>query len=394
MIVMDRIDYNLKPNGEIAFKQKIYYKYLRIIKKCKIMNNQIKNRRDLFDFFEENILHTYENLTDGQELDYSQNLLKTQIIETNINVNLFKKKYSIKKFSKISNNLAELVIGKNNSVMFLDSSDSRFWLFYSLEKSNVFNNEIEKLMNRVNSGLDYTWIPINMQRDFRKLGKFRGLGTTYKPKEVFSEKYVEDNLSFGDLSIKSWGRGSEKLYNILEKNKETKKFLSLSSIGIKKTVADDFVLEDIGYNGNFTTRGGNSIQLHLDILDHINNEYSTLLKTIEDGCLSYQTNDTGTKIYGDCIIINLQNRINNIEEFISNVISSKKPFMLWGLQTKLEKDYYKVKGIDLHNGDKYTMEISPDWIRLYLDKSACGNTALRILVNIQHYYDSGASLAM
>jgi hypothetical protein len=51
-----------------------------------------------------------------------------------------------------------------------------------------------------------------------------------------------------------------------------------------------------------------------------------------------------------------------------------------------------VKGVDLHNNDKYTMEICPEWIRLYLGKNACGNTALRIYSNLQRHYDSGATM--
>jgi len=90
----------------------------------------------------------------------------------------------------------------------------------------------------------------------------------------------------------------------------------------------------------------------------------------------------------------MENQVKNLDQFISYIISSKKPFRLWGLKTKLDNGYYKVKGIDLHNGDKYTLEVTPDWMRLYLLEGACGNTALRLFVNIQRYYDSSAKIIM
>lgn len=358
-------------------------------------NIEIKNRRELFNYFENYILQSYENLEEDQELEYGQNLLKTYMIETNIDIKKFKKNYKLNNFQTISNDLAEFSVGDRDIRFYLDYNHNRFWYFFSMEKSNLANMEIDKFMSVVNGGVDYPWLPIDLQRKLTKLGYFRGLGTKYKPREVFPEKYIEDNLEFGDLSIRSWGRGSENLYKILEKNDETKKFLSLSSIGIKRTADDFFILEDIGYNGNFTTRGGNSIHLHLDTLDFVRNQYFNLLHNIEENHrISYESKKHRLGISGEPIVINLENRIKNLEKFISYIISSKKPFRLWGLKTKLEKDYYKVKGLDLHNGDKYTLEITPEWIRMYLLDGACGNTALRLFVNIQRYYDSSANIIM
>jgi len=87
-----------------------------------------------------------------------------------------------------------------------------------MEKSYLANREIDKFMSLFNGGLDYPWIPINLQKDLIKLGEFRGMGTRYKPQKVFPEEYIEENLAFGNLSIRSWGKGSENLFKILEKN--------------------------------------------------------------------------------------------------------------------------------------------------------------------------------
>ena len=45
-------------------------------------------------------------------------------------------------------------------------------------------------------------------------------------------------------------------------------------------------------------------------------------------------------------------------------------------------------GVDLHNGDELCIESTDSWMRLYLKNNACGNTALRLVSNLQEYYDS------
>jgi hypothetical protein len=48
----------------------------------------------------------------------------------------------------------------------------------------------------------------------------------------------------------------------------------------------------------------------------------------------------------------------------------------------------------MHNGDQFSIELTPDWMRLYLYEEACGNTVLRIFTNLQHYYDPSAALVI
>ena len=48
----------------------------------------------------------------------------------------------------------------------------------------------------------------------------------------------------------------------------------------------------------------------------------------------------------------------------------------------------QVVAVDLHTGDPIDLEVTPSTIRIYLPKGSCGNTVLRIYVNLQHYFDS------
>jgi len=353
----------------------------------------IQSRRDLFEHLEYTIEGTYDELVDDQELQPGQTMLKTFLIESNVTPEQLRERIDIAEAREVDFDLYELVIRRNGTkhTFFLDSSESRFWTLYTLEESDDAKAVVKDMVSGVRNGLDYTWMPVEQQRDVMDMGEFRDVGVSYEADEVFSSDYIDDRLDFGDLSVQSSGRGTSTLFDILDSQEELSSFLSLSAVGIKREIGGSFVLERVTHNGRFTTSGGDSIQLHIDTVDEIKNRYADLLQRIEDHHrISYKSKEHGTGIGGTPLVIELDNKIDDVCEFIENIITAKNPLRLWGAKTKLDEQYWKVKGIDLHNNDKYTMEICPEWIRLYLDEEACGNTALRIYSNLQRHYDSNA----
>ena len=123
--------------------------------------------------------------------------------------------------------------------------------------------------------------------------------------------------------------------------------------------------------------------------------YADRLAIIEENHrISYPSRQHGRTIEGSPVVIQLSDEIEDIKQFVDSIVSAKNPLRLWGAKTQLDDDYWKVKGVDLHNNDKYTMEISPSWIRLYLNDDACGNTALRINAHLQRHFDSQAELML
>lgn len=355
----------------------------------------IQSRRDLFNVFQHTIEGTYDELVEEQELDPGQTMLKTFIIESNVTPGELRERVDIAETREVDFDLQELVIHRNGSKyrFFLDYEDSRFWMLYTLEESEDAKKVVADMVSGVRNGLDYPWMPVEQQRDVMNMGEFRDVGVSYDADDVFSEDYIEDRLDFGDLSVRSSGRGTGTLFDILDSHEELSSFLSLSSVGIKREVNGSFVLERVTHNGRFTTSGGDSIQLHLDTVAEIKNRYSALLSRIEENHrLSYESREHGTGMSGTPLVIELDNEIEDVREFIENTVTAKNPLRLWGAKTKLDDQYWKVKGVDLHNNDKYTIEICPEWLRLYLGEEACGNTALRIYSNFQHHYDSNATM--
>ena len=84
----------------------------------------------------------------------------------------------------------------------------------------------------------------------------------------------------------------------------------------------------------------------------------------------------------------LDRPISNLEVFCESIFSSGEPFRLWGVPTRLAKDFYRVQALDLHMGTPLQFEIGPQFLRVYLPVGSCGNSVVRLYTNLQHHYDS------
>jgi hypothetical protein len=227
------------------------------------------------------------------------------------------------------------------------------------------------------------------------MGDFEGVGLTYDADDVFPEEFIEDHLLFGDLSVNTSGHGARRLYSILKDSQDIKKFLSLSNVQIRRNIDGEFVRERVTNDGTFTTRGGSKIQLHIDTVNQIKRRYATVLEAIENNHrMCANKKEHGVRAEGKPAVIQFTEEVEDIGLFLKYIVNARDPFRLWGHTQELEDEYYKVDGVDMHNGDKFSIEMTPSWMRLYLSDGACGNTVLRIFTNLQHYYDPSASLVI
>lgn len=113
---------------------------------------------------------------------------------------------------------------------------------------------------------------------------------------------------------------------------------------------------------------------------------------IENNSIDIYSVQNGFRFSGQPMTILLTKEIENLEFFLDQLLSSKSPFRLWGICKFLKKNFIKINAVDLHTGHELNLEMTPEWIRIYLPKGSCGNTVLRLFTNIQHFYDSDAIL--
>jgi len=359
---------------------------------------EVKNRSDLEQFLETSMKRACGDISDDAKLTPEKNALKTYIIESNSGVK-FLKKLGIK-VKSLGDCL--YLIKFEGATYYLDVIEDRFWILYSLQKSEISDKYVNKLIYLPESRLDNLWLTNSILKNLLGRYTIRGLAIRFNG---FPSGDDQNNLSIESLGyvayelIKAINNISERdLRNIKNKKiKESlksllkvKSYLRLSKAKIKFEDGEnnEFVLEDVYYWGKFTAKG-NDISKHFKIINSVLNEYKAKLDLIESSLIDI---NSGNLSNNAPISISFKKEIEDIDRFLSVILSEKKPFRLTGIKRKVDKDYYSVVGLDLHNGDKFEMDISKNWINLYLKKGSCGNTVLRLLANLQQIHDANTYL--
>lgn len=361
------------------------------------ISHPINSRRDMLTVFNARLQNTQSELLENNRLEFGRNMLKTAVIESNISPNEFAQSDVIDEVLEIEDSLW-MVKAENNEGegwLFVDFYDERLWSIYSLAESTLFNTAIDSLLKSEGGGLDRLWLPTGQVEEVGEMGEYEGIKISFAADEVFPQEFVEENFEFTDLSIDGSGTNSRYLYEILKSTNEIDDFISLSSIKIRREVDGEFVRERVTNEGSFTTRGGSDIQLHISTVDQIKERYEKLLAAVErNHVVGVEDREHGGRAHGSPVVIRFSNSVPDIKQFLSYVVNAQDPFRLWGHIREIGDEAYKVDGVDAHNGDKIAIEMSPEWLRLYLYGDACGNTALRLFTNIQHYYDPAAELVI
>ena len=197
-----------------------------------------------------------------------------------------------------------------------------------------------------------------------------------------------------ELAMRLWGSEAASVLSTLRTSAQLQRSTALSAVGVKlKPDEDEFVLDDVYYTGKFTTRG-TSFDAHLRIVQNVLDSYRVTLTRIESAAIRYEQAEGGYKLGGEAMVISFGREIGNLEKFLSSLLNSEAPFRLWGTHDFVDREFAKVWAVDLHTGHKLNVEVLPDSLRIYLPEGSCGNAVMRLYTNLQHFYDSSASLIL
>lgn len=281
-------------------------------------------------------------------------------------------------------------IGKKaqDRLYYLDTFHERFWVLHTLARSEVSDPFVNALVETPRSGLDHLWIPRGEMEGLSNGKPLRGFSLRFRTQ--FEDTGAEA-APIESMSMRLWGTSSSHVLETLKADQLLQHSVSLTSVGVRRGDRENFAIDDVTHHGKFTTRG-TSAALHFRLLNQIEERYLSMLAAIEDRRTRFTTEEGGVRFEGEPLTIDFPIDVEDIEEFLENLLSSRKPFRLWGLSRFLETNFAKVTAIDLHSGSSLELEISPNWMRVFLREDACGNVALRLLVNLQHYLDSRTRL--
>lgn len=361
---------------------------------------EIKNRRELYNSFNDIMNNVYVNRKEEQKQNFNQNLVKTYLIEGHINKNgdpshddflrffnrkAKKIKYKINLEETEEEYLYKLIF--DDVEFFLDAeNDKRFFMIHSSERSKATDLGIERLLNYI-PDFDNIWLTKKLMKSTEQYTVWRGISINHNKIDVKKSDEESEKLN---LKINNSSETKVKeLVKLLSSNEQFSYTTGISHLSLLSQDYDssDRIIDDLRYDGKFSTRG-KSFNRHLWLVNKLYSEYKYLVYNIEQ---NYAISLDNNKLTGLPINIEFKREDLTAEYIIKAIFSNKKPFKLWGSADRIDDGYYKVLAVDLHNGNlgnKIYFEITKDFISIYLSKRNCGNSIARLICNIQQYLDS------
>ena len=375
---------------------------------------------------------SYDELKDELRLQRNHSLLKTYLLEAHTATDANHEQlfllvsaafgYAGRNHGRTSLTVSETkeedlfyVTGSNRRgivSLFVDTTDSRFWLAHALSKSDASDSTINGVLSS-SSAIDSAWMPIELLESVMDLGESRGLALDfdrryldYYPKRKSKSSPIDievgrkvarettsviDDKHLEYAKLQLWGNGSERILDALNKANLTNS-TTLSKVRLRnEDDVDDgqFALSDVKYDGKITGRG-TSFDTYNALLLSVRNRYAQTIRTTEERYqIRWAGGSNASERKGEPFYIKLgEHGINNLEHFCARIFSGADPFRLLALPVKRNANFYTASAVDLHVNQRIDFEVTRDLLTAYLPGNVCGNTLLRLYTNLQHYFSS------
>lgn len=370
----------------------------------------VRDRQQMAQLLNERMTRTYTTLSERQELEPDTSLVKTYLLEAHLpeaaepaeSLTLAEGAFAEQRFRRVSKTeihradepgllSVETRVRNERVVMYLDFTNPRYWLLHSMGSSNAMDWLIERLV-AASPELDRAWIPADLLERVAGMGSFRGLSLDYDRRVVPDVDFQSPEAPVEFLKMQLWGNKAADILRILREQDAFPHETTLAKVKVKFWLSGDvdgeFSLDDIKYDGKVTARG-TSFQSHIALVSHVYDAYAKQITKLEEGYALRACESEGRlSLQGAPVNLVLDRPISNLEVFCESIFSSGEPFRLWGVPTRLAKDFYRVQALDLHMGTPLQFEIGPQFLRVYLPVGSCGNSVVRLYTNLQHHYDS------
>ena len=276
--------------------------------------------------------------------------------------------------------------GTSACTFFLDVSDKRFFKLHTNHGSDSVRKIIDAMVGHRNHVLDNAWFYRGLLQRITKMegNSFQGLGLSYSNR-------VQDRDDLENFELRISGSLATSLDGIVQPNESLRRANAYKYVRIMRGAGrplEQRAYDDVHNNGYFALRRGGSVQDHLHIVDQCKEEYSKIIAGVEKERIYYRWKGGLGELQGTAFEFFFPNKVADLDTFVTRVFSATKPFQLWGLRQEMNDGRLKVLAVDLHMGSSVDFEIGHDMMRVYLFEQGCGNIILRLLTNLQAYFDA------
>jgi len=273
---------------------------------------------------------------------------------------------------------------------YLDMSfeKGRYLLLHTNYDADLTQTAITSLIDSGVFELDRAWFSTSMlKKSSEAPGNSRG-GARAGYVDIFSKPDAEELVPENDMFVEARGGSSKKWFGLAEGDDYLRQHLGFEWVNIVRGKMSHGIKDEVRFDGRFRVTRGRSIGDHMILVENARDDYLSQMQTVEGMRIEGQTENGFSLIKGTPFEFRFTRKVESWEPFLSRIFDATNPFRVWGTKTIVRDRYYRILGVDMHTGHPLDIEVADGLFRVYLPESSCGNVVMRLLANLQRFFDS------
>jgi len=280
--------------------------------------------------------------------------------------------------------------GPEQAGFWIDTANPRFWLLHSKTKAAPTRQALRRLVAH-NPRLDVAWLPRDQMRRVQHSSNPFGFRLGFDERLFYERRDVTQlEEATHKLSVEHAGVGAEAMYGLLENSDVTRRALAVAEVAFWESTERGGQILRLTRDGRLQSQGP-SLDSHLGAAHRLLGGYGRFIRGLERafGLRLSEADNGDVTIEGRPLGLEAAKPEGfDFEQLVGRLVSGVEPFRLLGSVDWQDEDLAWVEAVDLHTGSSVRMDLTPDWIRMYLGEGHCGNTLARFVTNLQRSYNA------
>lgn len=359
----------------------------------------VGSRAELAEYLSQSLLDEYYERVDGKVTRQLSTSLKTYVLELHRpSADVVKIPESVfETVERTEEPTLWRAFDSSGACYFLDAMDDRFVLLHTIEKTKTSDQTVRKLTTQTH-GADRCWFPSYMLERF-DLGRMIGFRLGHQPELMGLDESAEALELARDLGrerppafrlhLSEYAHAGEDLAEIRESTRFGRSAALTMAAWRSSEDGDGFLHNEVWSNGKMTAYG-TSFSAHLGNAVFLRHRYAASVRQLERNFrIAWEENGT---LGGEPLEIRLRDSpITNVRQFAEDLVAGAGEFNIWGVVDPQSDRHVAIEAVDLHTKDRFSLDVYPDAVILYLKRSTCGNVFLRFLTNLERHVSAQVS---
>ena len=282
----------------------------------------------------------------------------------------------------------EVQVGK--VTLWVETGDNRFWQVHSVDETTVVASIVDRWI-AITPELDAPWFPEQLLRSVADVGEFIGFGLSYSRAYFAEDPDDAESLSVRVERVRV-ARGAARPSGPAHVPAAS----ALSMVRVRNPFSGPGTTEAGRITTSLTARGrvssrGDSCLRHRDFLRYGADLYRTTEARIADTLTIGGLEPSGEGLRSP-IVVRLASRVEDLGAFCGRLFSGGDPFRLWGFLERRSPDLIVANTFDPRSGASFTVEATPDALRVFLPSGTSGTVVLRLVTLLQQHHDRRAEV--